>query len=139
MIPRHWNIRINIQLLHPKHQVSTVRIVFFVWNFWNLNVKKMAYKVKGCVNKQKQTNDMAVQWETHYKQKQMHRIKMFENILRWSQTSRGKPTLVLEKPNEQESKTYGLLIYFIFSLLVSTFIMGLLYVRLVLRCPFVHF
>lgn len=69
----------------------------------------------------------------------MHRIKMFENILRWSQTSRGKPTHVLEKPNEQESKTYGLLIYFIFSLLVSTFIMGLLYVRLVFRCPFVHF
>lgn len=43
-----------------------------------------------------------------------------------------------EKPNEKESKSYELLIYFIFSLLVITFILCLLYVRLVFRCSFAH-
>lgn len=43
-----------------------------------------------------------------------------------------------EKPNEKESKTYGLLKYFILILLVITFIVGLLYVRLVFRCRIPH-
>lgn len=38
MISRHWNIKMYIQ--HRKQQVLTVRIVFFLWDFANLNVKK---------------------------------------------------------------------------------------------------
>lgn len=52
-------------------------------------------------------------------------------------TRQANSSIHQEKHNEK-SKTYGLLKYFILSLLVITFILCLLYVRLVFRCRFPH-
>lgn len=41
-------------------------------------------------------------------------------------------------PKDNENEIDGLLIYFIFSLLVVAFILCLLYARLAFRCPFPH-
>lgn len=61
----------------------------------------------------------------------MYRIRCLQTFLMGTDFTRQANTSIHQKKqNEKESKTYGLLIYFILSLLFITFILFLLYLRL---------